>query len=142
MSRYSFSSGRFASHPSPAAEEMKPIADPRGSMPWARSRSMRYRWPMKLIFSMPGVPSATPAHVDPRRPLRHRRLLVVLHRCGDELERDAGRGLALLHVAVRHGLRVGGRLERVLDDGPLAPEVGEPLAPLLERLHRERLGED
>ena len=23
---------------------------------------MMWRWPMKLIFSMPGVPSATPAH--------------------------------------------------------------------------------
>ena len=45
---------------------------------------------------------------------------------------DAVGGLAVLHVAVGDGLRVGRRLERVLDDGPLADEVGEPLAPLVE----------
>ena len=61
MARYSFSSGRFASQPRPAADEIKPMAEPRGSMPPASRRSMRCRWPMKLILSMPGVPSATPA---------------------------------------------------------------------------------
>ena len=40
---------------------MKPMAEPRGSMPPASMRLMRWRWPTKLIFSIPGVPSATPA---------------------------------------------------------------------------------
>ena len=37
------------------------MAAPRPSMPPAMSWSIMYRWPMKLIRSMPGVPSATPA---------------------------------------------------------------------------------
>ena len=49
---------------------------------------------------------------------------------------DAVGGLAVLHVAVGDGLRVGRRLERVLHDRPLADEVGEPLAPLVERCAR------
>ena len=40
---------------------MKPIADPLGSIPPASMRSIRWRCPAKLIFSMFGVPSATPA---------------------------------------------------------------------------------
>ena len=44
----------------------------------------------------------------------------------------AGRRLAVLDVAVGHGLGVGRRLEGVLHDGPLAVEVGQPLAPLVE----------
>ena len=67
--------------------------------------------------------------------------LVVLHRCGDQLERVPGRGLAVLQVAVGHGLRVDGRLERVLHHGPLAVEVGEAGAPLVERRRREHLGQ-
>ena len=38
------------------------MAEPRGSMSPASMRSMRWRCPTKLIFSIPGVPSATPAH--------------------------------------------------------------------------------
>ncbi len=37
------------------------MAEPRGNVPSASIRSIMCRWPMKLIFSMPGVPSATPA---------------------------------------------------------------------------------
>ena len=44
-----------------------------------------------------------------------------------------GRGLAVLEVAVGHGLRVDGRLERVLHHRPLPVEVGEARPPLLER---------
>ena len=35
---------------------------PRQQVRAAISRSIRWRWPMKLMRSMPGVPSATPAH--------------------------------------------------------------------------------
>ena len=39
------------------------MAEPAGQLTAGPSRrSIRWRWPMKLIFSMPGVPSATPAH--------------------------------------------------------------------------------
>ena len=38
------------------------MAEPRDSMPPASIRLMRCRCPTKLIFSIPGVPSATPAH--------------------------------------------------------------------------------
>ena len=78
--------------------------------------------------------------VELRRPARRRRLLVELHRRGDELERDAVGGLAVLEVAVGDGLRIDRRLQRVLDDGPLADEVGEPLAPLVERSLRRMRG--
>ena len=37
------------------------MAEPRRSCPPATIRSIMWRWPMKLIRSMPGVPSATPA---------------------------------------------------------------------------------
>src|SRR3954453_22156711 len=62
MSRYSLISGRFGSQPSPAADEMNPIAPPRPIMSRATNWAIKYRGPMKLIFSIPGVPSATPAH--------------------------------------------------------------------------------
>ena len=48
-------------HPRPAVDEIMPIALPRPRYPFSIARSMKCRWPMKLIFSMPGVPSATPA---------------------------------------------------------------------------------
>ena len=53
---------RFVSHPRPAADEIMPMAEPRGSMSPSSMRSIRCRCPMKLMRSMPGVPSATPAH--------------------------------------------------------------------------------
>ena len=45
----------------PATEEMKQIAEPFGSWFFSSSRSIRWRWPMKLIFIRSVVPSATPA---------------------------------------------------------------------------------
>ena len=48
--------------PAPAADEMNPIALPRPSIPASSIRLIMWRWPRKLIFSIPGVPSATPAH--------------------------------------------------------------------------------
>ena len=62
VSRYALTWSHEASQPSPAAEEMKPMAEPFGSMPPASIRWIRWRCPAKLIFSMLGVPSATPAH--------------------------------------------------------------------------------
>ena len=63
MSRYSFSSGRFASQPEPGRRRDEADRRRRGRACRARAaRSIRWRCPMKLIFSMPGVPSATPAH--------------------------------------------------------------------------------
>ena len=53
---------------------------------------------------------------------RHGGLLVELDGCRDEPERCPGRGVALLHVAVGDGLRVGRRLECVLHDRPLPGE--------------------
>ncbi len=37
------------------------MAEPLGSWFFSSSRSMRWRWPMKLIFIRSVVPSATPA---------------------------------------------------------------------------------
>ena len=51
---------------------------------------------------------------------------------------DAVGGLAVLDVAVGDGLGIDRGLERVLHDGPLADEVGQPLAPL----GQGALGED
>ena len=39
-------------------------------------------------------------------------------------------------------LRIGRRLERVLDDGPLADEVGEAPAPVVEGPLGERVAQD
>ena len=52
---------RSFSQPMPATEEMKQMAEPLGSWFFSSSRSMRWRWPMKLIFISSIVPSATPA---------------------------------------------------------------------------------
>src|SRR5581483_10966871 len=52
--------GRSFSQPRPASDEMKQIAEPRGSWSLANIRSIRWRWPMKLIRIRSG-PSATPA---------------------------------------------------------------------------------
>ena len=38
------------------------MAQPRATASAASIRSIMWRCPMKLIFSIPGVPSATPAH--------------------------------------------------------------------------------
>ena len=40
------------------------MAEPAGSIPASSIRSIRWRWPTKLIRSMPGVPSATPAQAS------------------------------------------------------------------------------
>src|SRR5947209_4746313 len=61
MSRYSRTRGRFCSQPRPAADEIIPMADPFGIMSPSTSRSIMCRCPMKLMRSIPGVPSATPA---------------------------------------------------------------------------------
>ena len=45
----------------PATEEMKQIAEPEGSWFFSSRRSMRWRWPMKLIAIRSVVPSAMPA---------------------------------------------------------------------------------
>ena len=61
VARNSLISSRSFSQPMPATEEMKQIAEPFGSWFFSSSRSMRWRWPMKLIFNRSVVPSATPA---------------------------------------------------------------------------------
>ena len=53
---------RWLSQPRPAVDEIIPIAAWSANAPAAIARSMKWRCPMKLIFSIPGVPSATPAH--------------------------------------------------------------------------------
>ncbi len=56
MAVYASSYSMLFSQPMPAADEKKPKAEPFGSMPPASMSSIMWRWPMKLIFSMPGVP--------------------------------------------------------------------------------------
>src|SRR5918998_6979301 len=62
ISRNSRMRSRLASHPIPAAEEIMPTAEPRRRSSASSMRSIMWRWPVKLMRSMPGVPSATPAH--------------------------------------------------------------------------------
>src|SRR5438270_9111188 len=53
-------------------------------------------------------------------PLRRGGLAVILERCGHQLELRAAGRRAVAQIAVGHGLGVVGRLEGVLDHGPLA----------------------
>ena len=50
--------------------------------------------------------------------------------------------MARLHVAVGHRLRVRRCFERVLHDGPLPDEHGEPFAPFIEGGRREHRVQD
>jgi hypothetical protein len=52
---------RFCSQPKPAAEEIMPIADPRGSLSPSRSSSMKRRCPRKFTLSTTGLSWSTPA---------------------------------------------------------------------------------
>src|ERR1700722_11098343 len=79
--------------------------------------------------------------VELRGPTGDGRLPVELYRGGGQSERCAGRGLAVLDVAVGDGLRIRGRLDGVLHDGPLAVEAGQALTPLVEGGAREDLAQ-
>ena len=68
-------------------------------------------------------------------------LAAVLDRGRGQAERDPVGGLAVAHVAVGHRLGVGGGLEGVLHDRPLATEVGQPLPPLVQGTLGEGGGE-